>query len=737
MSILQKLLGPFAPEQSKQTQPLDRRAIGWSANLPNWQINKPQWPQTNYDTYQNAYKNVVTVYACVHARAKAVSSATLRVYQEVDGDPKEIPDHALRTLMQQPNPMMSEAEFLVLTQTMMDVFGFAAIEKQRFKVGGGVAALWHLQPQWLKPIYRSNAAPDWEYTVPGNPPQTIKSADIITITSAPSLGVSDAFGLSPLSAALREVGIEDAATNFAKLFLDHGGMPMFALSTDQPIRDQAVVDLIKERWMQSYGGWSNWINVALLSDGLKPEKLSLNIDEMAYPELRNLTEARICSAFGVPPIIIGANVGLEQATYSNYEQARKAFYEDTVVDLWARLDGALTRGLLAEFDPSGALSIQFDTSSVPALREDINAAWTNAGDALSRGGITLNQFQAAVGLPGFGPAGDVLYLPMAAQPIRPDDLVALADEATAPPAPAALPAGSDTTGDTTAGDVTGNLKNPSGTGDTTDATKALPAGVEYRSLPLERRAGIAIQNRRLVNRLAARHAPKLIRYFQQQGNRVIAAVTGERADADFDVRAAMQTIDWDEEERLLSELMTDLYHKGGKTAYDAVNEQLNLRVGVDWDMAHPLIRQTQRYLASRVVAINLQTRKEIGRVVTDAIEQGTSMPDLRDRLYGLYNETYRNRSMTIARTESQVAFNLSNKDAYKQSGVVRGATLFDNPNHDTDPSPVDGLTCADRNGLDVELDDVQVHVFAEHPNGTLAVAPLLYRADAVNDEGDA
>ena len=97
----------------------------------------------------------------------------------------------------------------------------------------------------------------------------------------------------------------------------------------------------------------------------------------------------------------------------------------------------------------------------------------------------------------------------------------------------------------------------------------------------------------------------------------------------------------------------------------------------------------------------------------------------------MFTETYKSRSLAVARTESQVAYNLGATAAGKNSGVVDYAELMDNPDHDTDPGS-DGLTCASRNNLIVPLDQITRHVFAEHPNGTLSVALVV---NALDGEG--
>ena len=60
--------------------------------------------------------------------------------------------------------------------------------------------------------------------------------------------------------------------------------------------------------------------------------------------------------------------------------------------------------------------------------------------------------------------------------------------------------------------------------------------------------------------------------------------------------------------------------------------------------------------------------------------------------------------------------------------VALGAMPSNGPDHDEDYGASDGLSCAERNGLIVPLGAVDIHIAAEHPNGTLAIAPVLTTA---------
>ena len=81
--------------------------------------------------------------------------------------------------------------------------------------------------------------------------------------------------------------------------------------------------------------------------------------------------------------------------------------------------------------------------------------------------------------------------------------------------------------------------------------------------------------------------------------------------------------------------------------------------------------------------------------------------------------------MTIARTESMYSYGHASVLSYRETGLVEQVELMDNPAHDSDPSPIDGLTCAERHGLIVPIDRAGVHLEAEHPNGSLTILPVL------------
>mgnify|MGYP006190404003 CR=1 FL=1 len=372
-----------------------RQAVGQLVVAP-YQMNKPIWTTGDPARYvDEGWHKAPVVFACVMAIADAASTAPIQVFENTgEGEPEPADATPLGTLMRRPNADLDGAEFVQVVTTIAALSGFCVIEKERDQLGN-VIGLYPLRSDWLKPVPRQQSAPAWAYHIPGHrDPYILEPEDVIVHTHAPdpNLGYR---GTSPLAVAFRELGIENTMTDFLKAFFDRGALPVYGIVPKHPIKDQAQADAFRSALMGKYAGALNAAEPMILTGVEDVKKLGFDFNELAYPELRGLSEVQICTAFRVPPILIGIQKGLDAGTYSNYEQARRAFFEDTIASLWRRLDGALTRSLLPDFDDSGRLSIDFDTGEVPALQDDEDARWARSTAALTAGGITPQCAQIA------------------------------------------------------------------------------------------------------------------------------------------------------------------------------------------------------------------------------------------------------------------------------------------------------------------------------------------------------
>jgi len=130
------------------------------------------------------------------------------------------------------------------------------------------------------------------------------------------------------------------------------------------------------------------------------EPLGFKQNEMELEHLREHVESRICSTFGVPPIIVGALVGLKRATYSNYERAEQSFWSETMVPWTQAVRAALQRELLSEFATRAdeGAEVAFDFSGVRALEENLSAKLREAARLINTGGYSRNHAHRLLGL---------------------------------------------------------------------------------------------------------------------------------------------------------------------------------------------------------------------------------------------------------------------------------------------------------------------------------------------------
>jgi HK97 family phage portal protein len=231
------------------------------------------------------------------------------------------------------------------------------------------------------------------------------------------------YGLSPVSPAARSADVDNIVTRYLKLFFQKGTMMSNVLKFDDPL-DLDTVAEVKARWAQQYGGWENWAEVGVLDRGGEVQRLGLTFEEMGFEAIDERNESRILGPFGVPPILLGTRTGLMRSTYSNYEEARRAFWEDTFLAelqlFETELDYYLT-GTTPEF-------VRFDTSQVPALRKDITQQIEGAYKMWTMG-VPAEKAFVTVGLDvGQIPGGQQGYLPISVTPVGSKP-------------PAALPAG--------------------------------------------------------------------------------------------------------------------------------------------------------------------------------------------------------------------------------------------------------------------------------------------------------
>lgn len=370
------------------------------------------WGLGNFLSYINDGFNLnPLIYSAIMYKVRAAAQVRLRAYSGDPDSPEILPySHPLSRLLQRPNPYQSFAETHGLITTYLSLSGNAYLFIDREGSRGGVPnALYPLRPDRVYLIPGEGTIKGWLYR-----PPTYSMAEGLPILPEDMIHIKFpnpgdeyeglGYGLSPLSAAAQSANIDNQATRYLKLFFDRGAMPAGLLKFDIPMTDEAVQE-IKRRWRDIYGGVDNWTDIGVIDQGADYQKLGQDFSKLGMDQMDARDETRILGPFGVPPILLNTKYGMERSTLSNYEEARKAFWQDTMAyELKLELD-AFQYFLQGD----GGVFVDWDKSEVPALKVDytkeVNAAkvlfdmGVPAASALSTVGVNIKDL----------PAGDVAF----------------------------------------------------------------------------------------------------------------------------------------------------------------------------------------------------------------------------------------------------------------------------------------------------------------------------------------
>ncbi len=361
----------------------------------------PQWSMIGLDSYINkGFQQNSIVNSAVMYKVRAARTAPLRAYVGTLDTPELAPrDHPLAMLCARPNPDMSADEFHDLNTVFFNLAGSVYIYLERPNENALPTAMYTFRPDRMRIIPdKGNRIKGYVYIPEGGNIQDaipILPADMMHVKNpnpGDKLGgLGD--GLSPLKASAQSIDVDNSVTAYLKRFFERGTMFQGILKLNMPL-DDAQIARLKERWKQQYGGVENWDEIGILDQFGEYQRISPTFDEMGFESIDERNETRTLGPLGVPPILIGARVGLKHATYANFEAARKLFWEDTFWPDLLIFEHEYQYYLVSD---DGAF-VMFDLSRVPALRKDIPKL-TRAALDLWNAGVPIEIACKTVGLP--------------------------------------------------------------------------------------------------------------------------------------------------------------------------------------------------------------------------------------------------------------------------------------------------------------------------------------------------
>lgn len=307
---------------------------------------------------------------------------------------------AMLRLLERPNPYFSGV--LQWVATVVDFFttGNAYWVKIRNDFDR-VVELWWIPERMLRPNWEQGSGrfiDDYIYTVDGVE-YRIKARNVIHFRDGID-PVNPRKGLSKLASLFREIFTDDEAANFTAVLLKNFAVPGVILAPSNTTGPLAKTDpeAVKAKYIETFGGDERG-NVMALSAPTDVRVLSWSPQQMNLRELRRIPEERITAVLGVSAIVAGLGAGLDRSTFTNFGEARRAAYQESIIPLQRLLAADLEVQLLVDFADLDAdpLDIDFDTSKASALQDALDAVWKRMQDAATKGLITRAAFKQGTG----------------------------------------------------------------------------------------------------------------------------------------------------------------------------------------------------------------------------------------------------------------------------------------------------------------------------------------------------
>ena len=328
--------------------------------------------------------------------------ATPRYYRPVDSQQAEpVEDHPVLQLMAQPDPMIMGSLFWGWVIQDYKLFGNTYLRKIRSSTRGTVTALQFLPQDMVRPVGNGvNPLTHYVYTTDGRS-FDIPVSDIIHIRYGRD--PSDIrIGRAPLTAVLREIATDNTASTTAYGLLANGAMPSLIVGPDakETSVDMSMDDArqVKRQLHEDLTGDGSG-GIVVMTGAYKMDRVSLTPSELALDSVRRVPEERICSALGINPMVLGLGSGLERSTYSNYERAQQAAWEDGMVPLLRTLADAITADLLPEYpETQQGDYVMYDLETVRALADDMQAEAVRAEKLYKAGIIDRAEAKRIAGL---------------------------------------------------------------------------------------------------------------------------------------------------------------------------------------------------------------------------------------------------------------------------------------------------------------------------------------------------
>jgi len=378
---------------------------------------------------QKRYRESELAFACIKKIADVMNDARLFVEKRNSaGDWEEVTGHPLSSLFRFPNPHETGKQFRRKLIQSANISGICYIFLHRPRPLAPPSALSILNPSRVRVEvnHTDNTVKSYLYSDVVGRQFTLSPADVVVFRYA---DITDEFGgLAPLAVALKAVETEINQAEFLNTVLDNQGVLSGILSFEGNLSDEMLSERQK-LWQSKYGkNGSQRGEVAAMDRRASYTPIASKISELENEVNTFINEAKICSTFGVPPVLVSAYVGLRWVNNrASAGEALRDFGQNKIAPELGEFVEWLTVFLLPLFEDinlitSERVRVNYDASTVAALQEDVDKVHQRARENAKSRIWTVDEARMATGKPALeADAGNVFLQPQNVLLISPDN----------------------------------------------------------------------------------------------------------------------------------------------------------------------------------------------------------------------------------------------------------------------------------------------------------------------------
>lgn len=386
MTFIDFFRNMFSSKASKARIAMSIQRLGQPVNTP-----------ANYQAMsKEGYGKNAIAHACIKKIAQASAGIEWELFKK-NGD-QEIEESPILNLMEKPNPLQGWSQFCEAFVSYLLISGNSYIDAVGPESGKPPMELWTMRPDLTKVIPGILGYPvGYEFAFAGQ--KKTWEVDVLSgkspILHMKTFNPLDIwYGMSPMEAAIYNIDSYNQANRWNLSLLQNSASPsgiLKVLTSDANPSGNLTTEQyerMKEEFIAANTGSKNSGRPILLEGGVDWQSISLSPKDMEWLKGRDVSGIDICNIYGVPAEMLG----LGQKTYSNYQEARLAFYEDTVLPLMDFIQFELNRWLVPMF--GDGIELKYDKDDIEALVQKRESKYTSL---VAANWLTINEKRLASG----------------------------------------------------------------------------------------------------------------------------------------------------------------------------------------------------------------------------------------------------------------------------------------------------------------------------------------------------